>query len=604
MASLSKKLRNQLARVTLAARAKAEEAALAALENLAVHERDPRTHMSPDQRQLRNRLRARGRALGDSLDAGKGTQEIARLVELVAYENWHRMLFTRFLTANGLLISDDSMGNVPVTLGDCEELASSMGARDGFDLACRFASQTLPGVFRKDDPALEATLAPNDRVALRELLNSLDDVIFQADDSLGWTYQFWQAQRKDEVNDSGTKIGAEELPAVTQLFTEDYMVEFLLHNTLGAWWVGRLGPITAATEAEARRQAALPAKDGVPALDWRYLRFVQDDAAKTWLPAAGTFDGWPKTTSEVTVLDPCMGSGHFLAFVLPILVRLRMEEEGLDVAEAVSAAIRDNVHGLELDPRCTQIGAFNVALTAWKLGGFQALPALHIACSGLAPNIPEADWVASAGSNDKLRNGMERLYGLFQNAPVLGSLINPQAEKGGLLAAGFQELQPLLEKAVAKETKDDTAREMAVTARGLAKAADLLAGKFTLVITNVPYLGRGKQDETLKEYCEREHAEAKADLATCFVERCLYFCHSKGCAALVTPQNWLFLGSYKAFRLKLLTLGRLQYVIRLGAGAFETIGGEVVNAALIAVSPHKAAPAQSFFGIDVAAASS
>jgi hypothetical protein len=201
MASLPKELRNQLARVTLAARAKAEEAALAALENLAVHERDPRAHMSPDQRQLRNRLRARGRALGDSLDPGKGTQEIARLVELVAYENWHRMLFTRFLTANGLLISDDSMGNVPVTLDDCEELASSMGARDGFDLACRFASQTLPGVFRKDDPALEVTLAPNDRVALRELLDALDDVIFQADDSLGWTYQFWQAQRKDEVND-------------------------------------------------------------------------------------------------------------------------------------------------------------------------------------------------------------------------------------------------------------------------------------------------------------------------------------------------------------------------------------------------------------------
>jgi hypothetical protein len=598
MASLPKELRNQLARVTLTARAKAEQAALAALENLAVHERDPRAHMSPDQRQLRNRLRARGRALGDSLDPGKGTQEIARLVELVAYENWHRMLFTRFLTANGLLISDDSMGNVPVTLEDCEELASSMGARDGFDLACRFASQTLPGVFRKHDPALEVTLAPNDRVALRELLDSLDDVIFQADDSLGWTYQFWQAQRKDEVNDSGSKIGADELPAVTQLFTEDYMVEFLLHNTLGAWWAGKRGPIAATSEAEARRQVRLPAKDGVPALEWPYLRFVQDETAKTWLPAAGTFEGWPKTVREVTVLDPCMGSGHFLAFVLPIIARLRMEEEGLSAAEAVAAAIRDNVHGLELDHRCTQIGVFNVALTAWKLGGFQTLPPLHIACAGLAPNIPEADWIALAGSSEKLRNGMERLYRLFENAPVLGSLINPRAEKSGLLAAGFQELQPLLEKAVAKESKDDTAQETAVTARGLAKAAELLANQFTLVTTNVPYLGRGKQDPELQDYCERVHPDSKADLATCFVERCLGFCARSSTAALVTPQNWLYLNQYSAYRRRALVESSWCGVARLGARAFETISGEVVNVALVLLRHDIAEEGNEFFGID------
>ena len=86
---------------------------------------------------------------------------------------------------------------------------------------------------------------------------------------------------------------------------------------------------------------------------------------------------------------------------------------------------------------------------------------------------------------------------------MLGSLINPRAAEGDLLEAGFHELQPLLEKALAQETKDDTAHEMAVTARGLAKAAEILAGQFTLVATNVPYLGRGKQDEVLKEYCER-----------------------------------------------------------------------------------------------------
>ena len=593
MPSLPKELRNQLARVTLAARAKAEDAALAALENLAVHERDPRAHMSPDQRQLRNRLRARGRALGDSLEPGKGMQEIARLVELVAYENWHRMLFTRFLTVNGLLISDDSMGNVPLTLDDCEELASSMGARDGFDLACRFASLALPGVFRKDEPALELTLAPNDRVALRELLDSLDDVIFQADDSLGWTYQFWQAQRKEEINKSEKKRGADEIPAVTQLFTEDYMVDFLLDNTLGAWHAGKVLAANpklaenAQSEDELRKAVALP---GCP---WKYLRFIKGKDGK-WTPAAGTFDGWPKTSAALRALDPCMGSGHFVVAMFERLVALRLAEEKLDEAAAVAAVIRDNLFGLEIDPRCTQIGAFNLALAAWRRVGHCKLPAMNLACSGLAPNTREADWLAIAGDNQKLQRGMERLYRLFQKAAVLGSLINPRAGEGDLLVAAFHELQPLLEKALAQETKDDTAHEMAVTARGLAKAAEILAGQFTLVATNVPYLGRGKQDEVLQDYCERMHPEAKADLATCFVERCLEFCSASGSTALVTPQNWLFLTTYKSMRERSLRSQNWNVICRLGPGAFETIGGEVVSVSLLVIArAHPTAATQS-----------
>jgi hypothetical protein len=106
-----------------------------------------------------------------------------------------------------------------------------------------------------------------------------------------------------------------------------------------------------------------------------------------------------------------------------------------------------------------------------------------------------------------------------------------------LLVAAFHELQPLLEKALAQETKHDTAHEMAVTAQGLAKAAEILAGQFTLVATNVPYLGRGKQCDVLKNYCERLYPEAKADLATCFIARCLGSCAPGGSVALVTPQN-------------------------------------------------------------------
>lgn len=600
MPTLAKELRNTLAKVTLDARARSEAAARAALENLAVHEREPRGHMAVPQRKLRNRLRARGRALGDTLDERSGQQNIDHLTEAVAYEQWHRLLFTRFLTENNLLLMPDEHGGtpVPVTVEECEELAAEMGARDGFDLACRFAGKTLPGVFRADDAALELSLALNDQVELRSLLAKLPSVVFTATDSLGWTYQFWQTQRKEEINKSGKKIGADELPAVTQLFTEDYMVEFLLHNTLGAWWAGKLGPIRAATEEEARAKAALPVKGGL-GITWTYLRFIQDEKTKTWSPAAGTFSGWPRLAKLITFLDPCMGSGHFVVFALPLLARMRMGEEGLSAAEAVHATLRDNVFGLELDERCAQIAAFNLALTAWKLGGCQSLPPLHLACSGLAPHASEKDWVALADDPDsanpkseirdpklegRLQRGMARLYALFKDAPVLGSLINPRATGGDLIDADFHELRPLLEKALAQESKDDTTHEMAVTARGLAKAAEILGCQFTLVATNVPYLGRGKQNEVLQDYCERLHSDAKADLATCFVERCLGFCYPSGSTALVTPQNWLFLGIYTRLRENLLRQESWACVARLGPRAFETIGGEIVNVALVSFS--------------------
>jgi hypothetical protein len=291
--ALAKDLRKLLERTTAAARVLAESACQAALENLAVHEKEYRSHMDREQRQLRNRLRARGKALGDLRDKS-GAQDLRHLKELAAYEHWHRLLFTRFLTENHLLITDEANGSVPVTLEECEELAPELGARDGLDLACRFASRILPGVFRRDDPVLDLPVALNDQVELRKLLATLPSEVFQADDSLGWTYQFWQAQRKKEVNDSGKKIGADELAPVTQLFTEDYMVEFLLHNTLGAWWAGKKGPIQVDSEEEARACVALPAREGVPAISWTYLRFVQDEEAKTWFPAAGAFEGWPK----------------------------------------------------------------------------------------------------------------------------------------------------------------------------------------------------------------------------------------------------------------------------------------------------------------------
>jgi hypothetical protein len=265
-----------------------------------------------------------------------------------------------------------------------------------------------------------------------------------------------------------------------------------------------------------------------------------------------------------------MGSGHFVVAMFERLVALRLAEEKLDEAAAVAAVIRDNLFGLEIDQRCTQIGAFNLALAAWRRVGHCKLPAMNLACSGLAPNTREADWLAIAGDDQKLQRGMGRLYRLFTKAAVLGSLINPRAGEGDLLVAAFHELQPLLEKALAQETNDDTAHEMAVTARGLARAAEILAGQFTLVATNVPYLATGKQCDQLYEFCDGYAPDAANDLATVFLQRCIDFCAPRGSLSVITPENWLYLGSYKTFRPSLLRAHTLNVIAKLGPKAFQT----------------------------------
>lgn len=614
MATLTRELRRSLENTVREARRVAEVGARKVIEQLAVHHHEPYTSMTPEQRDLRNALRAHGRQLGDRRDSTRGTQAIDRLTTECAYEHWHRMLFARFLAETNLLIEPES--GMDITLEDCQELARERG-EDWLELASQFAERMLPQIFRTNDPVLKVALPPETRAELEKLLKALTRDVFIADDSLGWVYQYWQADKKDEVNRSEKKIGADELPAVTQLFTEDYMVFFLLHNTLGAWWAGKVLAAKPELANAALSEEELRAACSVEGVEWTYLRFVREGEGP-WRPAAGSFEEWPKAAKDITVLDPCMGSGHFLVFALPMLAALRAEEEGLSVDAAVVDVLRVNLFGLEIDPRCTQIAAFNLALAAWRQIGHRPLPPMHLACSGLSLGVTKTEWLRLAeraahtlpmppradllGTEDNLfsdamKRGLERLYDLFARAPWLGSLINPSVAGGDLIERGFADLEPVLAQVLAKADTVDLS-EMAVAAQGLAKAAEILSTQFTLVATNVPYLGRGKQDETLKEFCEKQHPNAKADLATCFVERCLAFCKSNGSAAIVTPQNWWFLGTYRSLRDELLLNRRIDCVVTLGEEAWQSFGDRGPVAALMIIDEVPPIAADCFAGID------
>ncbi|MFV0436852.1 MAG: Eco57I restriction-modification methylase domain-containing protein [Desulfopila sp.] len=601
MQPLDKTLRNRLERTIKDARDIAEDAARAALEQLGVGEAAPFAHLSEQDRELRRKLRVHGRQLGDSLNGGK-IQTMDRLIEEVAYEHWHRMLFARFLAENNLLMYPDPDDPVAVTLEECEDLAADEGAANGWELAARFAARMLPQIFRLDSPVFQLVLPPEHQQKLERLVADLELPVFTASDSLGWVYQFWQAKKKDEVNASEVKIGARELPAVTQLFTEPYMVSFLLDNSLGAWWAARrlseADLKNASSEEELRRKAAIP---DVP-LD--YLRFVQQEDG-TWTPAAGTFDGWPEQLADLKTLDPCCGSGHFLVAAFLMLVPMCMERDGLSAREAVDAVLRENIHGLELDQRCVELAAFALALTAWKYpsaGGYRVLPELNVACSGLSISAKKEEWLALAGDNTNLRIGLEELYKQFKDAPVLGSLINPESSlgKGSLFELKWEEVGPLLTKALASE-RDDERSEIGVVAKGVAKAASILADVYQFVITNVPYLGRGGQTELLMNYSDKHYSEGSSDLATTFLLRCLDFCSSDGTTSLVCSQYWLFLKSYAGLRKKLLSTSTIDGIARLGPRAFETISGEVVNVALVTLSKQaiNANSIKCFYGLDV-----
>lgn len=547
MAPLVVALRRLLEKKVVEARDAAEAAAVAALKALAVDRSEPFPSMAEEQRQLRRLLRARARQLGsfaEPLDASEG---FTLLASEIAYEQWHRMLFARFLAEDGLLMHPEH--GVPVTLDECAELAPAAGEPDEWMLAARYASQMLPGIFRTNDPTLLVRFAPEGRQALERILAELPPEVFTSDDSLGWVYQFWQSKKKKEVNASERKIGGADLAPVTQLFTEHYMVAFLLENSLGAWWAGKhpRSPLLA---------------------EWEYLRFAEDGT-----PAAGIFEGWPATAAEVTMMDPCCGSGHFLVAAFEMLRKMREEEEGLSPKDAADAVLRDNLFGLELDGRCVQIAVFALALAAWKIDGYRELPPMNIACSGVPARGKVEEWRRLAQGDSRLADALERLYYLFKDADTLGSLIDPRraAEADTLLGVEYEEVAPLLHEALSRYGGDDPAQQVfAQAAEDVATAAKLLAGRYTLVATNVPFAARGKLTEPLANELTRMGPGYCQNMSTAFMRRFETLALKGGSYQLVSPEDWRYTVAYEPVRQHLLTHHEVDLLVGLGFKSFGT----------------------------------
>ena len=523
--TLSSELRGQLETAVRAARVAAEAGAQSALLQLGVADEEAPAHLNEPQRVLRRRLRAHARVLGDPLGAD-GSQAVQRLVWESAYEHWHRMLFARFLAERHLLIWE---GGVSVTLDECHEMAGSSGAtlgvRSGWELAGRLAERMLPQLFRSDSAVLALRFAPEHQQALERLLAGLPRTVFLASDSLGWSYQFWQGKRKEEVNASQVKVGADELPPVTQLFTEPYMVEYLLHNTIGAVW----------------RESHPELSDRLP------LRYLATPNAGD---SAQRSKASPRQVGSLKLMDPCCGSGHFLVAALHLLVPMRVRTESLSVRNAVDAVLSQNLFGVELDARCVEIAAFALALAAWSYPdeegrplGFRPLPELNLACAGRAP---------SRGRSARK----------FSSAPLLGSLLPAQFS-----TSEWDEASKVEDSRSAEDVEGE---EQYIAAQGFARAVALLRERYDVVVTNPPFLGRGRMCDALREFVEAQFYDARHDLGVAFLEYCIELAKPEGRVGCVIQQSWLFAGSYGAHRRAILERSALKSVANLGEGAFRS----------------------------------
>ena len=237
---------------------------------------------------------------------------------------------------------------------------------------------------------------------------------------------------------------------------------------------------------------------------------------------------------------------------------------------------------------------FAVALAAWKAGGgWRELPVPNIACSGIPVKAPVEEWKALAGGDQRLENALVRLHILFRDADTLGSLIDPRAtaeRTGGASPqrsiddVDWNDVAPLLERSTAAETVDPALATLGVDAVGIARAADFLSRRYTLVATNVPYLTSENQVKELKDHSRLRFTLGRADLATTFLVRALELANGRGTVAVVTPQAWLTLGGYRHLREWSLDHHSWAMLARLGPRAFEGISGEVVNVGLFIIS--------------------
>ena len=458
--------------------------------------------------------------------------------------------------------------------------------REALDRAFRAVSERVGVLF--DTSSEYGRLLPL-QATLKDLVEGLNDPgipleVWAEDEVLGWVYQYYSTEEKETVyaklRGGGRIEQPEELAAATCLYTERYMVDFVLQNTLGSLWMD----MAAGTQ--------LPNH-------WSYFVRPHERDARRKDPQL------PDRLRDVTLLDPACGSGHFLARAFDLLVEM-YREEGLEAPEEIPHLILErNLHGVDIDLRAVQISALRLYLKACELAGADFRPRRMnlVSADVVLPAVLPAQLLERFKGDLSVQELMKAIWSELKDAPKLGSLLHPERRVDVLLTQrrrngptlehqddrAWERYRLELLDGIRTEFENEThAEDIARRLFGqeLAKSVslmDALTRHYDVVVTNPPYAGKKNLDDVMKSFIDREYKDAKPDLYSAFIQRCIEFGRPGGFVGMVTQQSWLFLRFFVKLRQYVLDNATVTTLAHLGPRGFEEIGGEVVNVALFSL---------------------
>ena len=503
-----------------------------------------------------------------------------QVMEEVAYTWFNRFIALRFMEVNNYLpshirvFSDASGMFKPEILNDVLHLdlpgldsgkvAEYIESNDTEALyhyllltQCNALNEALPMMFERMGGYTEILL-PNNILRPDSVLARLIADIDEQDwtdqvQIIGWLYQYYNTELKDDTFaqlKKNVKITKERIPAATQLFTPDWIVRYMVENSLGRLWL------------EGHPNAEL--HDG-----WKYYLDEAKQEPEVEDQLAMLREEY-KTIKpeEIKVIDPCMGSGHILVYAFDVLMQI-YTSAGWDQREAAQSILKNNLFGLDIDDRAAQLAYFAMMMKARQYDR-------RLLTRGIQPNIYsicESNGISAMTieyfhKNDlKLKADIESIITEMRDAKEYGSILNITPVDFAGLYARFDEIRSNI--SMMKQAALDELLP-------LVKCAELRAQKYDVVVTNPPYMGSSGMNPLLTNYVKTNYPDSKSDLFACFIERCGQMAKKNGYQAMITQHAWMFLSSFEKLRTKLLAVDIVN-MAHLGARAFEEIGGEVVQ---------------------------
>ena len=509
-----------------------------------------------------------------------------QVMEEVAYTWFNRFIALRFMEVNNYLpshirvFSDASGAFKPEILNDVLHLdlpgldsgkvAEYIESNDTEALyryllltQCNALNSALPVMFERMGGYTEMLL-PNNILRQDSVLGHMVSDIPEEDwqdavQIIGWLYQYYNTELKDDTFaqlKKNVKITKERIPAATQLFTPDWIVRYMVENSLGRLWL------------EGHPNAEL--HDG-----WKYYLDEAEQEPEVEAQLAKLREEY-KTIKpeEIKVIDPCMGSGHILVYAFDVLMQI-YTSAGWDQREAAQSILKNNLFGLDIDDRAAQLAYFAVMMKARQYDR-------RLLTRRIQPNIYsiresngiQAMTIEYFHKNDpKLKADIESIVTEMRDAKEYGSILNITPVDFAGLYARFDEIR-----------NDINMMQMSALDEllPLVKCAELLAQKYDVVVTNPPYMAVSNAGAKVNDYVKKNFPDSKADMFAVFIERCGQMAKQGGYQAMITQHAWMFLSSFEKLRTKLLAVDIVN-MAHLGARAFEEIGGEVVQTTLFVI---------------------